>query len=438
MPLLKVLVISWFFPPTNTMGALRVGKFVQHLLDTGHDAKVLTVKDPPSPQTFDHAIPQQRIRRTSWADVNWPVDQVSRLLRRDGAAPPIGAPTADGSAGTATPAEAPGRFSFSKLRGLYANLTNVPDSRIGWLPFTVAGAPRLLRGWRPDLVFASAPPFTALLAGYLVHKLHKVPWVAELRDRWSDDPYHPSSGWRLAFDSWLERRVLSSARGLVTVSQPWADTYGRTYRAPSIAIYNGFDPIDYGPGPTSARRDTLSIVYTGRIYPGRRDPSPLFAAMQATRGRVAVRAEFYGARERHVRPLARHYHVEDLVGIHDHVPYRESIRIQQDADVLLLMQWNNPGEQGNVPGKLFEYFGAARPILGLGLEGGVPAQIIRDNDAGIFSNDPAVIAQQLERWAGIKRQTGTIAPLAPEIRAKFTRDKQYGRLTEFLEQLAAG
>ena len=102
------------------------------------------------------------------------------------------------------------------------------------------------------------------------------------------------------------------------------------------------------------------------------------------------------------------------------------------------MQWNNPGEQGNVPGKLFEYFGAARPILGLGLEGGVPAQIIRDNDAGIFSNDPAVIAQQLERWAGIKRQTGTIAPLAPEIRAKFTRDKQYGRLTEFLEQLAAG
>ena len=67
-----------------------------------------------------------------------------------------------------------------------------------------------------------------------------------------------------------------------------------------------------------------------------------------------------------VVPFAARHDVSHLVAVHPQVPYLEAIAIQHRADVLLLMQWDDPREQGNVPGKLFEYLGARRPILGLG------------------------------------------------------------------------
>ena len=83
--------------------------------------------------------------------------------------------------------------------------------------------------------------------------------------------------------------------------------------------------------------------------------------------------------------------------------------MQCEADVLLLLQWNSPSEAGNIPGKLFEYLGARRPILVLGYDNGEMARIVRDRKAGFVSNDPAEIAKQLAAWAAEKRQTGVRA-----------------------------
>jgi len=102
------------------------------------------------------------------------------------------------------------------------------------------------------------------------------------------------------------------------------------------------------------------------------------------------------------------------------------------------MQWNDPKEQGNVPGKFFEYLGARRPILVLGLRDGVPASIVRERGAGFFSNEPGVIAEQLTRWLEIKRDKGLLPPVSESARAGFSRDEQYARLEPFLEALIGG
>ena len=93
-----------------------------------------------------------------------------------------------------------------------------------------------------------------------------------------------------------------------------------------------------------------------------------------------------------------------------------------------MIQWSNPREQGNVPGKLFEYLGARRPILGLGLEQGVPATIIRGRSAGFFSNDPELIAEQLLEWVRTKQRDGRISELPETACAGFERDNQFERL----------
>jgi len=114
------------------------------------------------------------------------------------------------------------------------------------------------------------------------------------------------------------------------------------------------------------------------------------------------------------------------------VPYARSVALQRRADVLLLMQSNDPLEQGNVPAKLFEYFAVRRPILGLGLESGVPARLIAENDAGLFSNDPGRISRQLLEWVAQKRQQGELPRLPATVRQRFTREDQFRQLERFL------
>jgi hypothetical protein len=118
--------------------------------------------------------------------------------------------------------------------------------------------------------------------------------------------------------------------------------------------------------------------------------------------------------------------------------HEEALRRQRESDILVLLQWNDPKEQGNVPGKFFEYLGARRPILVLGLHNGVPATIVKERGAGFFSNEPAEIADQLTRWLEIKQERGLLPPVPESARAGFSRDDQYARLERFLQGLIDG
>jgi len=329
---------------------------------------------------------------------------------------------------------------FERMSRVYSEVVHFPDRQVGWLPYAVWQGRDLLRKWQPDIIFASGPPFTTLVVARLLHNYSRKPLVVEFRDRWSDDPYYPPSKWRQMVERHLESWVVGGASALVTVSQPWEVAYREKFQKPTIAIYNGFDP-DSGTDSPSCRAsesELIRILYTGSIYPGRRDPSPLFEALGLLGSTAAaINVEFYGTDERHVLPLAGEYGVTKLVKVFPPVPHAEAGHLQQRADVLLLMQWNNPKEQGNIPGKFFEYLGTRRPILVLGLENGVPATIVRERSAGFFSNDPKEIAAQLQAWLNMKRSVGWIPSVPEGARAGFTRRGQFERLEHFLKGISS-
>ncbi len=413
------------------MGALRIGKLAKYLLARGHDVRVVSARDVRRPTTLPLEIPEDRIERTKWLDVNAPPAAAAMLRNRLRGSAGSGDHGAEAGTGVTNPS--PGLLRG--LAGIYTGLVNLPDASIGWLPYAVAAGRRTVRTWKPDVVFASAPPFTALIAGQLLGTRFGIPWVAEFRDRWVDDPYYPPPRWRRRLEGGLERRLVASAAALVTVSEPWAEDYRAKYGKPTAVIYNGFDADDYGPESPGARAsDKLTLTYTGRIYPGRRDPSPVFQAMKTAGLDQGVVVDFYGPDDGGITALARRHEVSHAVRVHSHVPYEKSLAIQQQADVLLFMQWNDPKEQGNIPGKLFEYLGARRPILGLGLETGVPARIIRERAAGLFSNDPEVIAGQLNDWRNRKRENGVLEALPESVGEGFSRNEQFAKLEAFLAQ----
>src|SRR3546814_15114682 len=136
-----------------------------------------------------------------------------------------------------------------------------------------------------------------------------------------------------------------------------------------------------------------------------------------------------------IAPLVEAQGISHLVEVRGVLGHEGALRRQRESDILVLLQWNDPKEQGNVPGKFFEYLGARRPILVLGLHDGVPATILRERNAGFFSNEPKEIARQLTRWLEIKQERGLLPPVPESARAGFSRDEQNARLERCLAGL---
>lgn len=429
------------------MGALRVGKFAKHLIQSGHEVRILAGRDLPFPQTLPREVPEECVTYLDWADVNFLPKLVHRLrlrVRRVLSHLPWTNPRSEGalnagSVGSVNVEDTgkDGGILRALLRG-YMVLTNWPDPQIGYLrPLRKAGH-SALRTWQPDLIFASAPPHTALIAAAKLARRYDVPWVAEYRDRWVEDPYGTMPSWRNRMERRQENRLLADVRGIVTVSEPWAEDYRARFGKPVEVVYNGFDPDDIPANVPEGARDTsdLVIVYTGILYPDRRDPTPLFDAvtrMGDAGKRVQMR--FYGTNPSELQPLADRFGLTRQVEILPSVPYGEIIGIQRRADILLLLQWNNVLERGNVPGKLFEYIAARRPVLGIGYEQGVPAHILAEREAGLVKNDPDEIAAALTRWLAQKDEHGTIPPLPESVATGLSRPEQYARTVAFFERL---
>lgn len=281
---MRILLVSWYFPPVNTIGAVRVGKFARFLQEAGHEIGVVAGKNWGHPETLPLEARIERIAYAAGFDVNAvPASVVKALTRRIAREPDGPATTPSPDAKSTIPEQPGGATPTRRLSRLYADVTNIPDNRIGWLSSACREGLVLCRDWRPDVIFASGPPFTALLAARRISRRLGVPWVAELRDRWADDPYDTSPRWRRAINERLERHVLATAQALVTVTEPWAEFYRAKYAKPVATIYNGYDPADFvgEPEDTACRSDShLVIGYAGSIYPGRRDPTPLFEALR--------------------------------------------------------------------------------------------------------------------------------------------------------------
>jgi glycosyltransferase involved in cell wall biosynthesis len=167
-------------------------------------------------------------------------------------------------------------------------------------------------------------------------------------------------------------------------------------------------------------------------------PHALFAALQRLGSRAGqVRVAFYGWGVQGMVSImseAQRYGVAHVLEMKDAVPHQEALGLQRAADVLLLLLWNDPRERGVYTGKLFEYLGARRPILGIGPADNVAADLIRERQAGMVSADPDEIAGQLIRWLDAK-ECGGIPDLPASVAAGLSREEQTRRLEWFLIQI---
>lgn len=423
---LNLLLVCYHDPDSNLIGAVRVRKFAENLSASGCSVKVLS-----------------RAGVASYA--NGRQSNAALTPRRQIAVPQgITVRTARSTEPKRRGARTPDRTMrlWSKVRPklawMFGHMIAVPDREVFSLG-TLLRHSRDLGSWAPQVVVASGPPFSTFFVAQKLARQRGIPWIADYRDLWTLNSYRVFGRVRRRLDRALESRVVRSAALVTTTSQPLADQMRSAFGVRSEVVLNGYDPSDLVPlAPVSEERsaDPLRIVYAGEIYEGKRDPEPLFTALASMEfGPDQVQVEFRGDTVYLVEAAARRHGVERLVKCGPRLPYAESLALQQRADVLLLLMWNNPGDRGAYSGKLFEYLGVRRPILMLGFPGSVAADLIRNRDAGVIANDPDDIAAAVRRWLVLKQETGVV-PLLPEtVSAGLTRQEQSERLRLLCESL---
>ncbi|MDE1463956.1 glycosyltransferase family 4 protein [Spartinivicinus poritis] len=449
---MKILITAGYFPPYCPASASRVNKLAKYLVDQGHDVRVLSPKDPRFPETLKAEIPQDQILYTHYTDINGIPARFKKTIRsvffQKNKATTKEAKQEQSAASLKTTSQSAVVKKESFISWLYRAMTNIPDNSVGWYFHAIKAGKALFKHWCPDIIFATAPPFTTLLVGSRLARIVGVPWVADYRDLWSDHGYYDSGYLRRMVDILLERYMLSNCKGLVTVTESWTDLLKKKRNKPVICVMNGFDPEDFHLDDEKSdehenlvEEEKITILYAGHLYGQKRDPSLLFEAI----GRLEERAKnfkiiFYTENglddfNADQKKLVEKYQLEDVIAFNTYIPQKELHKVQQQVDILLLLRWNDPREDSVIAGKLFEYIGANKPILSVGSITGEAADIIRDNDFGCVSCDPDEIGRfLLQKYQ--EKNSKIPLKLNDKSRNNFKRVEQFSKLEKFLSDIS--
>lgn len=414
----KVLIISHTFPPIIKTGTLRVVGFANHLPSYGWTASVLTVD-----RKIKNTGNNQSLNDVS--DVS-SVDQVYRVAALYGG-------------------------NNSGLKKNFTQFFEYPDAFAGWVLPAINRGYQILRNKQVDAIFSTFPVASAHLIAACLHRLTKVPWIADFRDPMVQDGYPPSSIKRKIW-SRIERSTVNNARTIIFTTESACRYYQERYSFldsnRSVIIPNGyiesdFQGIDIEAASISKRYKKIRFIHAGTVYAKERNPKHLFSALSdILKNKACTQDDFvielYGAGDKDViQPfidMVNQLGLSQVVKFYPHVPHEEMLGIMTNSDILLVLQDSCCDYQ--IPAKVYEYFRLRKPIVALTTAEGDTGQLILKNEAGMVAplDDTQAICSCLEGVINASKK-GQSLPVIPEDRlAQFTREQQAGKLANHLNE----
>ena len=312
------------------------------------------------------------------------------------------------------------------------------DYKIGWYRPGLAAAGRRIQSGGIDAVYTTSPPYSAHFIGAALSAEFGVPWVADFRDPWSGlTGYRPPTGLHTAIDRRLERWVLARAdRVIANTPRNRADLVDAFGVQPDkvVVIPNGFDPADFGGAALEPASDRFRLVCVGKFY-DMSEPEPFFRAFARFHAlHPESELEMMGPRSRRVRDACDRLLPAGSWSARGRVPHSEAVGVMRSASALFA---NLPTmtEAHCVPGKLYEYLAAGRPVLFIGPNPGESAAIIEAAGAGVIAdNSEGDVLAALERLHDMWLRNGEPHP-DPAVVARYDRSAQAGVLAAVLNEL---
>lgn len=264
----------------------------------------------------------------------------------------------------------------------------VPDAALPWVVPAVARGLAELRSRRYDAVLSTSPPHSNHIVGSLLALRSGLPWLADLRDPWSDYHYRALPRWQQHANRVLERLVLARAERLVTVNQPLAALLTQRLSRPIDVIENGFDPCE---PPASARDGTFVLRYFGKIHLEHQDPEPLFRALarlakryELDSSKLSFEIHLVGHGREQLEALAREHGLESVFRVLPALSHQRAQEKMASATLLPIVGWTGGGTMNAAvtPTKLYEALASGRPVLLVSARAGAAETLVRETDGG--------------------------------------------------------
>jgi hypothetical protein len=429
----NLLVIAYYFPPSGGPGVQRVLKHIRYLPEFGWNPIVLTVSNGDFPARDESLLAQIpsgiHVERT-------PILEPYTLYRRftgkaEGTPVDVNVIKKDAS----------GRSLTEHIAEAVRSTLFIPDARIGWLPTAVGAGLRLIREHNIQAIYNSAPPYTTALIARELKRKTGLPWVTGFRDPWTGFLTSPKRWFLPAWiDKRLERSVFEEAD---SVECAWEgirkDIMGKF---PSVSpaklhhIPNGFDSNDY-PVVEHKRNQHFTLTYTGSMY-GRRNPASVLEAVERLISHGKVRPEdvllrFIGRFGADVHAMFDAFPYQSSLERVGYLPHEDSIREILNADALLLVVDEAKESEEIVPGKVYEYIGAMRPIVAVAPAHSAIHELLLETGSGktAHQSDVQGIAAIIEEYFTAWKQEHLFAPNTSVIQ-QYERRNATKRLAELL------
>ncbi len=421
----KVLVITYYWPPSGGPGVQRVLKFVKYLPKYGWEPIILTVEKgnfPSIDESLAKEIPEGlRVYRTKAFE---PFELYKSIT---GKSSQEKIPTFELS-------KNPNESIIERMsKWMRANVF-VPDAKVGWIKHIVKEGLKIVEKEKPNLIFSSSPPHSMQIGAMKLAGKTGLKWVADFRDPWSDafwqqDIKRINSA--IKKDADYEQQVLSKANHVCTVSKTIVGQFNNKVLNEYSVIPNGYDESDFEAGRTPS--DKFVISYTGTL--GKSQQVGRFVnAIKKLDSSIASQIEinFYGTI--HSTVLNSLSGLQN-VNVFNDVAHDKIIEVMMQSNILLLVIPDTVNNRGILTGKIFEYMATRNFILGIGPTSGDAAKILEETKCGqMFDYTDEltdVIQSQFDYW-----KTNVKHEVDEDELKKYTRKNLTAQLVKIFDGVA--
>ena len=426
----RVLVITYYWPPVGGSGVQRWVKFAKYLPSEGWQPVIYTPSNPDLGSVDESLL----------SDIPAEAEVIKRPIFE-----PYGIyRKLTGSKGQIKVEANPGgggKGSFLKRLSMWVrgNLF-MPDPRCLWIGPSVRFLKKYLKEHPVDIIVSTGPPQSMHLIARKVSLATGIPWVADFRDPWTKIFYfkHLMLGKRAERKHHeLEQRVLDDATAVVAVSPMVQADFAAMTKTPVCLVTNGYDESDYAEAVVPEKG--FNVVHTG-LLTAEGNPVELWKILgdkcrEDADFAASFRLTLAGKTDETVLQSIRKAGLGDYLTDLGYIDHNKAVIQQRKASVLILPIREEPETKAILPGKLFEYLAARRPILGVGTGEGAMAEVLKETGAGqIFDwDDRAGISDYVEHlWSAFK--SGEVMTTTADIE-KYSRRMTTRKMVEIFEQV---